>query len=99
MTLRSNQISIVMLGASGAVGTEALQALLKTNNTQKLTLLGRNLISNINAKFAEQQTISIMDTSSYRNYLPGHTAAICTLGIGEPSKVSKEEFIKIDKTR
>ena len=33
-----------------------------------------------------------------RKYLQGHTTAICTLGVGEPSKMSKEEFLKIDKT-
>lgn len=32
------------------------------------------------------------------SYLGGHNVAICTLGVGEPSKVSKEEFVKIDKT-
>ena len=29
--------------------------------------------------------------------MQGHTTAICTLGVGEPSKMSKEEFVKIDK--
>ena len=30
--------------------------------------------------------------------LKGNNTAICTLGVGEPSKMSKEEFVKIDKT-
>ena len=97
MTLKSDQISIVMLGASGAVGTETLQALLQIKNIRQLTLLGRNPISNINVDFVQQHKISIIDSSSYQNYLLGHTAAICTLGVGEPSKMSKEEFVKIDK--
>ena len=29
--------------------------------------------------------------------MQGHTTAICTLGVGQPTKASKEEFIKIDK--
>jgi uncharacterized protein YbjT (DUF2867 family) len=86
-----------MLGASGAVGTETLKALLQSKNIQQLTLLGRNPISNINVDFVQQHKISISDTSSYQNYLQGHTIAICTLGVGEPSKMSKEEFVKIDK--
>ena len=97
MSLKSNQLSIVMLGASGAVGTETLKALLQPKNIQQLTLLGRNPISNINVDFVQQHKISISDTSSYQNYLQGHTIAICTLGVGEPSKMSKEEFVKIDK--
>lgn len=97
MTLKSNQLSIVMLGASGAVGTETLSALLQRKNIQKLTLLGRNPISNINGDVVQQHKISISDPSSYKEYLQGHTIAICTLGVGEPSKVSKEELVRIDK--
>ena len=97
MSLKPNQQSIVMLGASGAVGTEALNTLLKLKNIQHITLLGRNPIPNINADFVQQYKISISDTNSYSKYLENHTTAICTLGIGEPSKASKEDFIKIDK--
>ncbi|MGB5666354.1 MAG: NAD-dependent epimerase/dehydratase family protein [Maribacter sp.] len=97
MTLKSNQLSIVMLGASGAVGTETLNTLLQLKNIQQLTLLGRNHISNINVDFVQQHKINISDTSSYQKYLHGHSTAICTLGVGEPSKMSKEEFVKIDK--
>lgn len=98
MSLKQSQQSIVMLGASGAVGTETLNTLLKLKNIQQLTLLGRNPITNINADFVKQHKISISDTNSYSKYLENHTTAICTLGIGEPSKASKEEFIRIDKT-
>ncbi|ADV51283.1 hypothetical protein Celal_4039 [Cellulophaga algicola DSM 14237] len=98
MTLKSNQTAIVMLGASGAVGTETLQALLQLKNIPQLTILGRSPIPNVSGATVQQQKINIMDVSSYQNYLKGHTAAICTLGVGEPSKISKEEFIKIDKT-
>ncbi|MDX2432740.1 MAG: NAD(P)H-binding protein, partial [Bacteroides sp.] len=97
MTLKSHLLSVVMLGASGAVGTETLNTLLQLGNIQLLTLLGRKPISNINADFVQQHKISVSDTSSYQNYLQGHTTAICTLGVGEPSKMSKEEFVKIDK--
>ena len=98
MSTKPNQQSIVMLGASGAVGTEALNTLLKLKNIKQLTLLGRNPISNINVDFVKQHKINISDTNSYSEYLEGHTTAICTLGVGEPSKASKEDFIKIDKT-
>jgi uncharacterized protein YbjT (DUF2867 family) len=97
MFLKSNQLSVVMLGASGAVGTETLNTLLKLKNIQHITLLGRNPIPNINVNFVEQHKISISDTNSYSNYIENHTTAICTLGVGEPSKASKEDFIKIDK--
>lgn len=98
MTTQSNNLSVVMLGASGAVGTETLSKLMENGHLEKLTLLGRNPIANIEAEYVKQHKISIFDTNSYQEFLPGHSTAICTLGVGEPSKMEKEEFIKIDKT-
>ncbi len=97
MNLNHKQQAIVMLGASGAVGTETLKTLLQLKNIQRITLLGRRTISNLDLDFVKQHIINIGDSNSYLDYLQGHTAAICTLGIGEPSKVSKEDFIKVDK--
>ncbi|MDA3781113.1 MAG: NAD(P)H-binding protein [Bacteroidales bacterium] len=97
MTLKSKQFSIVMLGASGAVGAETLDTLLQFENIEQLTLLGRKTIPDIDFDYVQQYKISISDPTSYHNYLEGHTTAICTLGVGEPSKMSKEEFVKIDK--
>ena len=89
-----------MLGASGAVGGHALQTLLKLSNIGKITILGRTPIQILKSEVINivQHKVDIFDSSSYNSYLPGHTVAICTLGVGEPSKVSKKEFIKVDKT-
>lgn len=87
-----------MLGASGAVGTQVVHTLLNQKNIKQLTLLGRTPISTIQSDFVKQHKINIFESASYNNYLNGHSVAICTLGVGEPSKVSKEEFAKIDKT-
>lgn len=98
MTLHAKPQSIVMMGASGAVGTEVLKTLLQVSTITQLTLLGRKPIENIEADFIKQHKIDIADISSYEESLAEHTAAICTLGVGQPSKMSKEEFVKIDKT-
>ena len=87
-----------MLGASGAVGTEALNKLIKLNRFEKITLLGRTPLSNIKSNSVFQHKIDIFSVSSYTDFLHKHDTAICTLGVGEPSKVNKEVFIKIDKT-
>ena len=87
-----------MLGASGAVGGETLKTLLKTPNISRLTLLGRTPIANVTADFVAQHKIDIFNATSYGDLLMGHATAICTLGVGEPSKMDKEAFIKIDKT-
>lgn len=97
MTDKTNIKSIVMLGASGAVGSEALKTLLGHNNVQQLTLLGRSPISGINKDNVYQHKINVSKPDSYQEYIKGHDIAICTLGVGEPSKISKEEFLKIDK--
>ncbi len=98
MTSKSNQLSVAMLGASGAVGTEVLNTLLQSKNIQRLTIFGRKPIPNINVDFVQQHLINVSDISTYQNYLEGHTVAICTLGVGQPSKMSKKDFVKIDKT-
>ena len=98
MTTHFDKLTIVMLGASGAVGTETMQMLLKMPNVERLTLLGRTPISAIPANIVKQHKIDIFNAHSYADVLEGHDTAICTLGVGEPSKMGKEEFIRIDKT-
>jgi hypothetical protein len=88
--------SIIHIGASGAVGTEVLKALQREKRVLKYTLLGRRSIKGLPDSIS-QKGISIFQPNSYKQYIAGHDVAICTLGVGEPSKISKEEFIKIDK--
>jgi len=90
--------SIVMLGASGAVGGQALKELLWDENIDKITILGRREIPDLSTKKVAQHMINIFDPITYEDTIRGIDIAICTLGVGEPSKVSKEDFIKIDKT-
>ncbi len=90
-------LSIVMLGASGAVGSETLKLLLKMPQIEKLTLLCRKPIPNLLDNKVQQFNIDIFNSLSYEKALLDHHTAICTLGVGEPSKMSKEEFVKIDK--
>lgn len=84
---------IIFLGASGAVGTEALNVLLQGNATIDL-LLRRNLPS---ATSAHEHLVDVLDPATYRRHITGHDVAICTLGVGQPTKVSKQEFTRVDK--
>lgn len=88
--------SIIHLGASGAVGTEVLKELQNNNKISKYTLLGRRTLEVFDERISQKQ-ISIFDANSYEKFIAGHDVAICTLGVGQPTKISKEEFIKIDK--
>jgi nucleoside-diphosphate-sugar epimerase len=89
--------NIIMLGATGAVGNQVALTLSKMSAVNQLTLLGRRPVENIKGPSISQHEINIFSPQSYEPLLAGHNTAICTLGVGQPSKVSKEEFVKIDK--
>ncbi len=93
----SRNLNIVMLGATGAVGTEVVSTLLTMPELASLTLLGRREVEDICHDGLHQHKLDIFDPGSYIMHLPGHDTAICTLGVGEPSKVSREDFVRIDK--
>ncbi len=93
-----NNLHVVMMGATGAVGGETVKALLRKSNLKRLTLLGRRSIEGLDANIVQQEKINIFETESYLGFLKDHQVAICTLGVGQPSKISREDFIKIDKT-
>ena len=90
-------ISVVMLGATGAVGQQALLTILKFPQVKKITLLGRRPVKDITDPRVTQHKIDIFNPDSYLEFLSNHEVAICTLGVGQPSKTSKDQFIKIDK--
>ena len=86
-----------MLGATGAVGNQTALALAAHPSVSQLTLLGRRPTANVTGAVVAQRTVDIFDATSYDGVLTGHDAAICTLGVGQPSQMSKDEFIKIDR--
>ena len=96
----SKSLSVVMLGASGAVGGQVVSTLLAMPQLKRLTLLGRREIevpSSADGKAVAQHVIDIDASDSWAKLVAGHDCAACTLGVGEPSKVSKTEFVHIDK--
>ena len=90
--------SIVFMGASGAVGSAALENILSFSGINKLLLLGRRKPNVADNRNLDQQIIDIADSTTYKGYINDFDTAICTLGVGEPSKISKDDFVKIDKT-
>ena len=92
-----NELSVVMLGATGAVGSQAAGVLAKMPKLSRLSLLGRRPLDGLSCHGLEQHKINIFEPEGYRGLLSGHRVAICTLGVGQPSKMSKADFLKIDK--
>ena len=88
--------SIVMIGASGAVGGHCVRALLADPRLTRLTLLGRRIDPALTDPRVSQHVVDLTDAQALGPLLPGHDSAICTLGVGEPSKVSAAEFRTVD---
>ena len=91
-------VSVLMFGASGAVGGAALKTLLSDARCQHLTLLGRRSLPGLISTKIRQEVVDVFDPASYQHLLAGHDAVVCTFGVGESSKISKDEFVRIDKT-
>jgi uncharacterized protein YbjT (DUF2867 family) len=95
--MTNNTYSIVIIGATGAVGSEVLNNLVQENLISEINILGRRLVENINSTKVKQHVVDLFDSNSYSSLIQNHDVAICTFGVGQPSKVSKQEFIKVDK--
>ncbi len=93
-----DSLSVVMIGATGAVGGHVVETLVGRDNLKQLTLLGRRPVEGVTSEVVRQHAIDIFDPSTYEAYLSGHRTAICTLGVGEPTKTSRHDLVKIDKT-
>lgn len=87
---------VVVLGATGAVGGEALLRLIDMKSVASITTLSRRTINDVSSQKLEQHIVDAMKSETYTGFLKGHNVAICTFGVGEPSKASREEFQAID---
>lgn len=91
-------MNAVVLGATGAVGTEVVRALLQSSRFQRVTTLGRRPLEIPGAppERLVSHVVDVFDPSTYESFLDGHAAAFCTLGLGRPSKVTREELYRVD---
>jgi uncharacterized protein YbjT (DUF2867 family) len=87
---------VVVLGATGAVGSQAVAYLGQRPEVERITVLVRRKMAQAGPK-VQEHLVDPLNPATYRDLLPGHQAAVCTLGVGEPSRVSQEEFLKVDK--
>ena len=93
-------LSVIMLGASGAVGGHVVSTLTAMPELRRLTLLGRRemaLPGSASNAGVEQHVVNIESPDTYVEFVAGHDCAVCTLGVGQPSQMTKAEFVHIDK--
>lgn len=92
---------VLLLGATGAVGGHVLAEVLRSPIFTGVTTLGRRAAViptsvTVPAGKLTQHMVDVSDAGSYRQHLPGHSDAICTLGVGDPSKLPREEVWRIE---
>ncbi len=90
--------SVVLLGATGAVGSQVAHELAQMSDVEEVTLLGRRPLEGVSSPKIKQAVIDVFDPASYQSHLADQDVAICTLGVGQPSKMDREDFVRIDKT-
>ncbi len=91
------RVSVVMVGGTGAVGGQVVRALTAGAGLERLTLLGRRAVEGVEGPAVRQATVDVLNPASYRHLLGGHEQAVCTVGVGQPSKVERGEFLAVDR--
>jgi uncharacterized protein YbjT (DUF2867 family) len=93
-----DHLSVGMIGATGAVGGHTARTLASLTEVTRVELFGRREVEGLAGSRITQHICDATDPATYTAHLAGLDAAICTLGVGEPSKVTREELVRIDKT-
>jgi uncharacterized protein YbjT (DUF2867 family) len=90
------EFRVILLGATGAVGGAVLSELEAMGSVSRVTVLARRASERTLSPKVAWQIVDPLIPDSYQHLLAGHDTAICTLGVGQPSKVSREEFTRVD---
>ena len=90
----------MLLGATGAVGRHVLAEALHLPVFESVTTIGRRPaeVAGDEAPVGKltQHVVDLAAPESYRAHIAGHTTAICTLGVGQPSKSTREDVWKVE---
>jgi uncharacterized protein YbjT (DUF2867 family) len=87
---------VVTLGSSGAVGSNVLATLQAMPEVATITALVRKPLQDTASGKLNEWITDVLTPASYAPHLNNHDAAICTLGVGQPTKTPRDEFKKID---
>lgn len=90
-------MNVVMLGATGATGTEALRVLVTMPEIAKITVLTRRAVTKVQSDKIDENIVDPLDPSTYSHLLTGHDAAISTFGQGSTKGISDEDYTRIDR--
>lgn len=82
----------ILTGATGAVGSNLLRELLDSPAWTRVTSLVRRPSGVVHPKLDER----VVSMDALESAVTPADAAFCTLGVGQPRKVSREEHWKVD---
>lgn len=88
----------IILGSTGAVGTELTKALIAMPQIDSVKLLVRRAHTDpaiLASSKISQEIVDIFKVENYKRFIQ-HDLAFSTLGIGETSKTTREEYVKVD---
>ncbi|HXI11620.1 MAG TPA: NAD(P)H-binding protein [Thermoanaerobaculia bacterium] len=90
----------LIIGATGAVGSALLAELLRSARCTEVVALTRREIQHLPANLSHKLNQQVIDFNDLEPAAAragrGCEVAFCTMGIGQPRKVSSEEFWKVD---
>jgi uncharacterized protein YbjT (DUF2867 family) len=94
-------VQAVIIGATGAVGSSVVRALLESPACAQVTALSRRAADMFDAlPNRSKLTVQVIDYGRIEEITQaaaaGSAVAFCTMGIGQPRKVSQEEFWRVD---
>ncbi|MEO8034379.1 MAG: SDR family oxidoreductase, partial [Acidobacteriota bacterium] len=82
----------ILTGATGAVGSNLLRELLASPSWTRIVSLVRRPSGVLHPKLTE----SVVSMDALESSVTPAGAAFCTLGVGQPRKVSREEHWQVD---
>jgi uncharacterized protein YbjT (DUF2867 family) len=91
----------VVIGATGAVGSALVGELLASPECTRITALVRRSVDTWRGSpGVAKLRLEVIDFTSLEaetaRLAPGHEAAFCTMGVGQPRKVTAEEHWRVD---
>ena len=93
----SDGYSAIIIGGTGAVGGSLVRELLASPRCTKLVTVGRRVIADLDDKKVDQRAIDLGKLEAeVTSAASGCTVAFSTMGVGQPSKVPREEFERVD---
>ena len=70
--MTQSALSVVMLGATGAVGSHVARRLVSMPEVEALTLLGRRPLAGLSGDHVNHRVVDVLEAASYEAFLPGH---------------------------